>query len=106
MQQDIDWTVSQMESTGNYSRDEFGFFQPNASQRMPILSEIQTPSGPQILNWSASKFCLNCREYGHVFTACQKMPFSDLLEEITREFGRKQSVPPEAFDQFFRDVWG
>jgi hypothetical protein len=104
-QADVAECLSQAANTKGNTRDSFGVAQINGGNFAPIPSTVQQNGKTTALNWSTSRFCLNCGSPGHHFSCCKKISFNNLLKQMEERFGPMDGLSPEMRWQFFTEIW-
>lgn len=83
IQHDISSTIAELESSGNYLRDEFGCVLKDSDGISSIKTSRANQDGSVTpVNWATHRFCLNCGEEGHTFSKCHHIPVGAMLSQI------------------------
>jgi hypothetical protein len=91
--------------TGTWERDEFGLFQKDGANCSPIPSTVTKNGTTEPLNWTTSRFCLNCGRAGHHFSRCEQTPFPELLDQMNETYGVHDGKYTEEQWRFLTSIW-
>lgn len=95
LNQDIDDVIAELAATGNYDKDEFGYYSKEG------VSPIKVKG-----SWKTTKFCVNCAEAGHSADKCPKISFPALVEKMGDCItGKGRSYDPAQVEELFYDIW-
>jgi hypothetical protein len=94
MENDIQQILSEVGKSPHLQRDEFGFYS----------TEHGSPIQPDV-NFSQTKFCVNCSNPGHSHGECPHINFTKLSNDMKDCTQSNSRYSPQDVENFFWDLW-